>query len=67
MKHVIDFREKLLIFMHFIDDQLARVSKILNVRHRNIVRKKHRNIFVENDIIVFVIQNYKNYNLKKKT
>ena len=65
MKHVIDFREKLLIFMHFIDDQLARVSKILNVRHRNIVREKHRNIFVENDIIVFVIRNHKNYSLKK--
>ena len=65
MKHVIEFREKMLILMHFTDDQSVRTFEILNVRYRNIVRDEHRNIFVENEIIVFVTRNHKKYNLKK--
>lgn len=65
MKQIVEFREKLLILMHFIDDQSTRTFEILSVRHYNIIRKKHRNIFVENELIVFVIRDHKEYSMKK--
>ena len=65
MRQIVKFREKLLILMHFIDDQSTRTFEILNVRHCNIIRRKHRNIFVENELIVFVIRNHKEYNMKR--
>ena len=59
------FREKLLILIHFTNNQSTRTSKILNICYCNTTRKKHRNIFVKNKLIVFVTRNYKKYNMKK--
>ena len=65
IKQIVEFREKLLILMHFTSDQSTRASKILNVRYCNTTRKKHRNIFVKNKLIVFVTQSHKKYSMKK--
>lgn len=65
MNHVIEFREKMLVLMHFIGSQLARVSEILSGRYCNITRDEHRNIFVKDRIIVFVTRGHKGYSLKE--
>ena len=65
MKQIVEFREKLLMLMHFIDEQSERALEILNVRHCNIIRNEHRNMFVENKLIVFVTRSHKNYSMKK--
>ena len=61
---IVTFREKLLVLMHIIEDQLARASKILSVRHCNTTREQHRNIFVKNELMMFVIRTHKEYNMQ---
>ena len=56
-----DFREKLLVLMHFTSGQPARGSEILSIRHSNFIRGGHRNIFVEKGLMVFVTRAHKGY------
>jgi hypothetical protein len=52
---------QLLILMHIIGGQLARALEILSVRYKNIAKGNHRNLFVEDRLVVFVTQYYKGY------
>lgn len=55
------YRKKLLMLIHIIDEQSARASKILNVRHSNIIQEEHRNVFMKDELVMFVTRYYKNY------
>lgn len=61
MHRVMKYREKLLMLIHVIDEQLARASKLLSVRHSNIIKEKHRNVFVKDELMMFVTRYHKNY------
>ena len=65
MGQVVEFREKLLVLMHIIDGQPARASEILSVRHCNTTRGEHRNVYIENELVVFVTRGHKEYNMKR--
>ena len=56
MAAVKEFRMQLLILMHIIGRQPARAPEILSVRHKNTVKGNYRNLFVEDRLVVFVIQ-----------
>ena len=64
MGQVVEFREKLLMLMHINGEQLARASKILSVRHCNTTRGEHRNVYIENELVVFVTREHKGYSMK---
>ena len=64
MEQIVEFREKLLVLMHFTGGQSARASEILSVRHCNTTRGEHRNIFVEDELVVFVTRGHKGYSMK---
>ncbi len=49
------------MLIHVIDEQLARASKLLSVRHSNIIKEKHRNVFVKDELMMFVTRYHKNY------
>jgi hypothetical protein len=49
--------------MHIARGQLARGPEILSVQHSNTIKGGHRNIFIEDSIVVFITQYYKGYNV----
>jgi hypothetical protein len=57
------FRENILILIHIIGGQPARGPKILSIRHSNTVKGEHRNIFIEDQLIIFITRYYKEYNI----
>jgi len=61
MAQVAEFREKLLVLMHITSGQPGRAPEILSVRHSNTVRGGHRNIFIEDGMVVFVTRYHKGY------
>ena len=61
MDCVVAFREKLLVLVHMTAGQPARATEILSVRHSNTIKGGHRNIFIEDGIVVFVTRYYKGY------
>jgi superfamily II DNA helicase RecQ len=63
MDRVIEFREKLAVLMHISGGQPARGPEILSVRHSNTVQGGHRNVFIEDGMVVFVTRYHKGYNL----
>jgi hypothetical protein len=60
---VIKFQEKLAVLMHIAGGQPARGPEILSVQHSNTVKGGHRNIFIEDGIVVFVTRYHKGYNV----
>ncbi|CAE7016508.1 Telomere-associated helicase [Pyrenophora teres f. teres] len=58
---VVEFREKLAVLMHMTGGQPARGPELLSVRHSNTVQGGHRNIFIEDGIVVFVTRYHKGY------
>jgi hypothetical protein len=58
---VLEFQEKLVALMHMTGRQPAQTTKILSVQHSNTVKGGHRNIFVEDSMVVFVTRYYKGY------
>lgn len=62
---VAEFREKLLLLMHITGSQPARVPEILSVRHSNTAKGGHRNIFVENRLVVFVTRYHNGYAISR--
>ena len=50
---VVEFWEKLAVLMHIAGRQPARGLEILSVWHSNTVKGGHRNIFIEDGIVVF--------------
>jgi len=61
MGAVKEFRMQLLILMHITGGQPARAPEILSVRHENTAKGNHRNLFVEDGLVVFVTQYHKGY------
>jgi hypothetical protein len=49
--------------MYITGGQLARGPEILSVRHSNTIKEGHRNIFIENSMVVFITRYYKRYNV----
>ena len=64
MDRVIAFREKLIVLMHITGGQPARGPEILSVRHSNTDKGGHRNIFIEDGIVVFATRYHKGYVVK---
>jgi hypothetical protein len=63
MDRVVEFREKLVVLVHISGGQPARGPEILSVRHSNTVQGGHRNIFIEDGMVVFVTRYHKGYNV----
>jgi hypothetical protein len=63
MDRVVEFREKLAVLMHFSGGQPARGPEILSVQHSNTMQGGHRNIFIEDGMVVFVTRYHKGYNV----
>ncbi|KAF2813646.1 uncharacterized protein BDZ99DRAFT_381559, partial [Mytilinidion resinicola] len=53
--------EKLIILIYILGGQLVQEPKVLSVRHSNIVKGGHYNIFIEDSIVVFITRYYKGY------
>jgi hypothetical protein len=61
MDRVVAFREKLAVLMHMAGGQPARGTEIMSVRHSNTVVGGHRNIFIEDGMVVFATRYHKGY------
>lgn len=61
MDRIVEFREKLVVLMHMTAGQPARATEILSIRHSNTVKGGHRNIFIEDSMVVFVTRYHKGY------
>jgi hypothetical protein len=63
MDRVVEFRKKLAVLMHISGGQPARGPELLSVRHSKTVQGGHRNVFIEDGIVVFVTRYHKGYNV----
>jgi hypothetical protein len=63
MGRMVAFREQLAVLMHIAGGQPARGPEILSVRHSNTIKGGHRNIFIEDGMVVFVTRYHKGYNV----
>jgi superfamily II DNA helicase RecQ len=63
MGRVVEFREKLAVLMHIAGGQPARGPELLSIRHSNTVKGGHRNIFIEDRMVVFATRYHKGYNV----
>jgi hypothetical protein len=61
MMNVTRFQEKMLVLMHIAGGQPARGTELLSIRHSNTEKGGHRNIFIEDGMVVFVTQYHKGY------
>ena len=61
LQRVVRFREKLCVAVHICGGQPARAPELLSIRHRNTDSGGHRNIFVEDGLVVFVTQYHKGF------
>ncbi len=61
MHRVMEYREKLLVLIHVTGGQPARAPELLSVRHSNTIKGEHRNVFVEDGLMVFVTRYHKGY------
>lgn len=61
MHQVMEYREKLLMLMHITGGQPARAPELLSIRHSNSIKGGHRNVFVEDELMVFVTRYHKGY------
>jgi hypothetical protein len=60
---VVEFQEKLIVLMHTTGGQPARGPKIMSIQHSNTVKGGHRNIFIEDSMVVFVTRYHKGYSV----
>ena len=51
----------LLLICYIVKGQLARVTKLIKIKYVNTKQGRLRNIFINYNIVVFVITYYKNY------
>lgn len=61
LKAVDDFRGQLLVLMHMTGGQPARGPEILSVQHTNTVQGGHRNLFIEDGMVVFMTRYHKGF------
>lgn len=55
------FRGRLLALMHLAGGQPARGTELLSVRYRNTAHGGHRNLFIEDGLVVMVTRYHKSY------
>ncbi|KAM3083635.1 hypothetical protein ACMFMG_004279 [Clarireedia jacksonii] len=58
---VVELREKLLFLMDITGGQPARGPEILSIRYANTTNGEHRNIFIEDGMVMFVTRYHKGY------
>jgi hypothetical protein len=63
LRQVVAFRGQLLVLMHMNGGQPARGTEILSVRHRNTIEGGHRNLFIEDGLVVFVTKYHKGFQM----
>ena len=61
------FIERLLVLLYLTGGQPPRAPELLSLRYLNSVRTGTRNIFIENDLVVFVTSYYKGYSISGST
>ncbi len=61
MHQVVEYREKLLVLIHITSGQPARAPELLSVRHSNTIKREHRDVFVEDGLVVLVTRYHKGY------
>ncbi|EDN04610.1 conserved hypothetical protein [Histoplasma mississippiense (nom. inval.)] len=61
LRWVVRFREKLSVAVHVTAGQPARAPELLSVRHINTENGGHRNIFIEDGMVVFVTRYHKGF------
>lgn len=65
--HITRFRELLLVLVHFTAGQPARAPELLSLRYRNTPNGQHRNIFLEDGLVVLVTRYHKGYAVSGST
>jgi superfamily II DNA helicase RecQ len=63
MASIARFREKLLVAAHIVGGQPARGTEMLSIRHSNTWKGGHRNVFIEDGLVVLVTKYHKGYAL----
>jgi hypothetical protein len=63
MDRVVAFREKLAMLVHIVEGQPVRWLELGSVRYSNTVKGGHRNIFIEDGMVVFITRYHKGYNV----
>lgn len=63
LRYIVEFKELLLLMMHFTGGGPARAPEILSVRYRNTDAGGIRNILLEHGMMVFVTQYHKGYTM----
>jgi RecQ family ATP-dependent DNA helicase len=63
LRYFVEFREKLLVLMHITAGAPARAPEILSIRHSNTTEGEHRNIFIEDGLVVFATRYHKGYQM----
>jgi superfamily II DNA helicase RecQ len=53
----------MLVLMHITGGQPARKTELLTIRHSNTVKGVHRNVFIENGLVVLVTRYHKGYTM----
>ena len=61
MKRVVDLREKLLVLIHITGGQPGRAPEVLSIRHSNTAKGGHRNMFIEDGMVVVATRYHKGY------
>jgi superfamily II DNA helicase RecQ len=61
MDRIIEFREKLAVLMHIVGGQPGRGPELLSIRHSNTIQGGHRNIFIEDGLMVYATRYHKGY------
>lgn len=62
IKKVDEFKIWLLLLTHIIGGPPATNTEILNLRHTNDVHGQHRNVFIEDGLVMFDVNYHKQYN-----
>jgi RecQ family ATP-dependent DNA helicase len=63
MDRVVAFREKLAVLIHMAYGQPARWPELGSVRHSNTVKGGHRNMFIEDGMVVIATRYHKGYHV----
>jgi Fe-S cluster assembly iron-binding protein IscA len=58
---MVAFCTQLLLLMHLTRSQFARVIELLFVRHRNTATGQQRNVYMKNEMMIFVTRYHKGY------
>jgi hypothetical protein len=61
---VVELREKLLFLIYITGGQPVYGPEILSIRYTNITNSEYCNIFIEDDIVIFVTRYHKGYAIR---